>query len=81
MVIGFKIRVIACILTCIFFPEIGKLAYAFLFPEVISQESLHILNMVGQNIVIDNHGDAMDPSLKTLIKFLSKDTTEKKNYI
>ena len=81
MVIGFKIRIIACILACIFSLEIGKLAYVFLFPKVISQENLPILDMTGQNIVINNHRDAVDPSFKTLIKFLSEDTTENKDYV
>jgi hypothetical protein len=81
MIIGFKIRVIACLLAFIFFFEIGKLACAFLLFEVISQERLPILNMAGQKIVINNQRSAVDPSFKTLIKFLSEDTTENKDYI
>ena len=81
MVIGFKIRIIACILACFFFLEIGKLAYVFLFPEVISQESLPILDMTGQNIVINNHRGAVDPSFKALMEFLSEDPTENKDYV
>lgn len=81
MVVGFKIRIIACVLACIFFIDLGKLAYAFLFPDVISQEKLPILNMAGQNIVTNNYRDAVDPNFKTLKKFLSEDATENKDYI
>ncbi len=81
MVIGFKIRVIACVLVCIFFLYEGKIAYAFLAPEGISQEWLPILNIAGQNIVINNYKNAVDPSFKTLIKFLSEDATENKDYV
>lgn len=81
MIIGFKLRVIACVLACIFFLDAGKLAYAFLFPNEISQERLPIMNMAGQNIVINNHINAVDPSFKTLIKFLSEDATENKDYV
>jgi hypothetical protein len=81
MVISFKIRIIACALACIFFLDIGKLTYVFLFPEAISQERLPILNMAGQNIVINNHGDAVDPSYNILIEFLSEDATENKAYV
>jgi hypothetical protein len=81
MEIGFKIRFITCVLGCIFFLEFGKIAYVFLFSEVTSRESLPILNMAGQNIVINNHRNAVDPSFKTLIKFLSEDTTENKDYV
>jgi hypothetical protein len=81
MVLGFKVRLIACVLACIFFLYAGKLAYAFLFPEVISQEQLPILNMAGQNIVITNYENAEDPSFKTLLEFLSEDATENKDYV
>lgn len=81
MKIGFKIRVVACILACIVFLDIGKLAYAFIFSDEISEEVLPILDMTGQNIVITNHKNAVDPSFRTLIKFLSEDTTEDTDYV
>ena len=37
--------------------------------------------MAGQKIVINNQRSAVDPSFKTLIKFLSEDTTENKDYV
>jgi hypothetical protein len=81
MVIGFKVRVVACLLACVLFACLGKLAFAFIFPELISQERLPIMNMAGQNMVINHHGDAVDPSFKELIKFLSVDLTENQNYV
>ena len=81
MVIGFKVRVVACLLACVLFACLGKLAFAFIFPELIYQERLPIVNMAGQNVVINDHGDAVDPSFKELIKFLSVDLTENQNYV
>lgn len=78
---SFKIRIIACALACIFVLELGKLAYVFLYSEQISQENLPILNMAGQNIVINNHRDTVDPNFETLIEFLSEDATENKDYV
>lgn len=80
MVIGLKIRIIACLLACIFFLGIGRLTYVFLFSDVTSQ-SLPILNMAGQEITINDHKDAVDPSFEALIRFLSEDATENKDYI
>jgi hypothetical protein len=78
---NFKIRVVACVLACVFILYIGKLAFAFLFLEVISPERLPIMNMAGQNVVINNHIGAVDPGFKELINFLSEDLTENKDYV
>jgi hypothetical protein len=81
MVLGYKIRVVACLLACIFFACLVELAFAFIFPELISQERLPIMNMAGQNVVINNHRDAVNPSFIELINFLSEDLTEDEDYV
>lgn len=75
-----KIRLIVCIIASISIFGIGNMVQETLFIDTAPQ-SLPILNMVGQSIMVNENKDAVDPSFKTLIKFMSEDITEDKDYI
>lgn len=79
MVISLKIRIIAFIIACIFILGIGG-GYIFLHSDETSK-SLLILNMAGQEITINEHRDAVAPNFETLIRFLSEDPTENRDYV
>jgi hypothetical protein len=80
MVRSLKIRIIAFIIVCIFILVIVT-GYTFLYSVDETSKSLPILNMAGQEITINEYKDAVDPNFETLIRFLSEDTTENRDYV
>lgn len=79
MVVSLKIRIIAFTIACIFILGIG-VGYTVLHSDGTSKR-LPILNMAGQEITINEYRDAVDPNFEALIRFLSEDTTENRDYV